>query len=82
VAFLNGSLFFGGLRGQSLFEVRIENGEVTLYRHLDGQFGRLRTVVVGPDGYLYITTNNQDGRGLPLAEDDQILKVSPSALSD
>ena len=55
----------------------IENEEVTLQRHLDGNFGRLRDVVVGPDNLLYILTSNRDGRGLPTADDDQIIRINP-----
>ena len=42
-----------------------------------GEFGRLRTVVEGPDGELYVMTSNQDGRGDPSGEDDRILAVTP-----
>jgi hypothetical protein len=40
-------------------------------------FGRLRAAVVGPDGCLYLTTSNQDGRGDPAAEDDRVLRFCP-----
>lgn len=32
--------------------------------YLKGEYGRLRTVAMGPDGHLYITTSNCDPRGL------------------
>ncbi len=47
-------------------------------RLLDGTFGRLRDVVVGPDGYIYICTNNRDGRGSPASADDRIIRLSPA----
>ncbi len=40
-------------------------------------FGRVRSVSEGPDGYLYITTSNYDGRGPRLPEGDRILRVVP-----
>lgn len=79
-AFLNGSLFFAGLRGQSLYELVIEDQQVTLRRHLNENFGRLRDVVVGPDNFLYFLTSNRDGRGMPTAEDDQIIRINPKKL--
>ncbi len=75
LAFLEGSLFFAGLRGQTLYQLIIEN-PTALYRHLDRNFGRLRDVVVGPDNMLYILTSNRDGRGVPTADDDQLIRIN------
>jgi glucose/arabinose dehydrogenase len=41
------------------------------------QFGRIRDVVAGPDGYLYFTTSNRDGRGTPAASDDRVIRIRP-----
>lgn len=69
------SIFFGGLRGQALFEYDIS--EKSLKKHLEGQFGRIRAVSLGPDGYFYITTSNTDGRGNPAPADDKLIKINP-----
>jgi glucose/arabinose dehydrogenase len=79
--FVESSLFFGGLRGQALFEAKIENDKVIdLRKHLYQDYGRIRDVVLGPDNMLYITTSNNDGRGRPKENDDKIIKVNPSKL--
>jgi hypothetical protein len=44
---------------------------------LAGEFGRLRSVDMGSDGYLYMLTSNQDGRGEPEQNDDRILRITP-----
>jgi len=46
---------------------------------LEGEFGRLRTVVEGPDGALYALTSNRDGRGSESEGDDRVLRVVPPA---
>lgn len=48
-------------------------------RLLEGTFGRLRDVVTGPDGLLYLATNNRDGRGAPSPTDDRILRLVPAS---
>ncbi len=75
------SLFFGGLFGQSLYEAVLDGDKVKeLKVHFNKEFGRIRTVRIAPDGMLYLTTSNRDGRGSPKEGDDKILKVNPEKL--
>lgn len=76
--FIKNSLFFGGLRGQTLYEAIIDQNKIILKEHFKGQFGRIRDVVLGSDSFLYITTSNRDGRGNPSPSDDKIIKINPS----
>lgn len=80
LAFLNGSLYWGGLRGTALYQGIIEGNKVILKEHFKGEFGRIRDVVVGPDKMLYITTSNKDGRGSPKEGDDKIIKINPASI--
>jgi quinoprotein glucose dehydrogenase len=38
----------------------------------------LRAVVVGPDGALYVSTSNRDGRGKVMDGDDKIIRLDPA----
>lgn len=78
--FLNGSLFFGGLRGQALFELKVRSGNAIISKHFLQEYGRIRNVVLSPNGFIYISTSNRDGRGSPQNNDDKILKIDPSGL--
>ena len=78
LAYGDGALFFAGLRGGSLFEVRLP--AVLPVRHLQAEFGRVREVVVGPDGSLYLLTSNRDGRGSPVADDDRLIRIDRGLL--
>jgi glucose/arabinose dehydrogenase len=78
IAYFDGSLFFGGLRGESLYEAKLDGAKVTsLTAHFKGQLGRIRAVELGPDGYLYLSTSNTDGRGTPNEGDDKIIRIDP-----
>jgi glucose/arabinose dehydrogenase len=71
--------FVATLRGTHLrvldFDLQ-ENKVISSEALFSKEFGRLRDVVVGPDGYLYLLTSNRDGRGSPAPNDDKILKIS------
>ncbi len=76
-AFAGNRLFFGGLRGQTLYEATIADNQVTnVTGHFQNEFGRIRDVIVGPDQTVYFTTSNQDGRGSPAPDDDRIIKIN------
>jgi glucose/arabinose dehydrogenase len=75
LVYADGKLYFAGLRGAALYEVTITgNGVTNLKAHVKNVYGRLRAVVSGPDGSLYVSTSNKDGRGTPKVEDDKILR--------
>ena len=69
-------LFFGTLRGAHVEHVIFESGNVKKFDNFLEGFGRIRDVVEGPDGYLYIATSNRDGRGEPASDDDKILRIT------
>ena len=79
-AFIGDSLFFGGLRGEILYEAVIQDKKATLKEHFQGEFGRIREVILGPDEMLYFTTSNRDGRGNPIPSDDRIIRANPKRL--
>lgn len=76
----DGSLLFTGLRGRSLYRVTLDPSDpgnvLDFDSYLDNQYGRLRNVVQGPDGAIYLLTNNRDGRGSPMPGDDKILRLT------
>ncbi len=75
---LNGKLYFTGLRGQDLFELDLENK--ALRKIFNGEYGRIRDIVLGKDKIFYILTNNTDGRGIPKSGDDKLIEVDPNSL--
>jgi glucose/arabinose dehydrogenase len=79
LAFADGHLWMAGLRGQRLWRIRVsEDGTASHPRaFLTEDNGRLRTVVTAPDGRLWLTTSNRDGRGDPAPDDDRIILVEP-----
>lgn len=77
-AIVGDDLYVAALRGERLWRVPLRGDRAgTPTAHLKGQLGRLRTVELGPDGALWITTSNTDGRGEPKAGDDRIVRVAP-----
>jgi glucose/arabinose dehydrogenase len=79
-AFKN-QLFVATLAAQALLRVTIDGSGLrhvaSVERLLEHKYGRLRDVVNGPDGFLYVCTSNRDGRNTPVAEDDRLLRIVP-----
>ncbi|HEX6681918.1 MAG TPA: PQQ-dependent sugar dehydrogenase [Candidatus Limnocylindrales bacterium] len=79
-AVANNHVFAAALRGQRLWVVPLtaSGGAGTPIDELNNQFGRLRSVILGPDGWLWVATSNRDGRGSPTAQDDRIVRFPPA----
>ena len=76
-AILADTLYVGALRGQRLWRIPLADGSAGEPESLlDDQYGRLRNVQVAPDGTLWITTSNRDGRGRADGDDDRVLRLS------
>ncbi len=84
LAYVDGRLFMSGLRGETLYEAELTNKTISDWReHFVGEYGRLRTVQVGPDGLLYVLTSNRDGRGdTPDETDDKLIRINPARLTE
>ena len=69
-----GDLFVGGLRATALVRLELEGDSVTGEERLLESLGlRIRDVVEGPDGALYLVTDEANG---------EILRVAPGDDSD
>jgi len=74
-----GDLFVTALRGESLWRLNLDKGGDLIGRErlLEGEAGRLRDVAQAPDGALWVSTSNRDGRGTPAGNDDRIFPLAP-----
>jgi aldose sugar dehydrogenase len=75
-----GSFIIGTLGSQHLHRVIFDAAYTRVLAHevYLPQLGRLRDVVMGPDGELYVTTSNCDGRGQCPATRDAVLRIVPA----
>ena len=75
-----GTIYMAALRGESLWRVPFRGGQAgEPQRLLNGEYGRLRDVVVGPDGRLWVITNNT-ARGTPREGDDRVIVIPEATL--
>jgi glucose/arabinose dehydrogenase len=79
-ALADGVLLATSLNGQTLWRMTLSpDGRRITDRTavLSGVYGRLRDVLVAPNGDIYICTSNRDGRGAPVDADDRIIRLTP-----
>ncbi|MBA2764227.1 MAG: PQQ-dependent sugar dehydrogenase [Thermoleophilaceae bacterium] len=75
-----GDLFVAALRGERLWRVELARDGTVAGREplLEGELGRIRNALAAPDGSLWVTTSNRDGRGSPRSGDDKIIRLGPA----
>ena len=80
-AVIERGLFIASSTGQRLYALPLdESGHPGVPAdYLNGAYGRLRTVVAGADGALWLTTSNKDGAGKPTPQDDRVIRILPPA---
>ena len=75
LTFVGGTFFMAGLGGERLWAIN-PGKQTTATAYFGDTFGRIRDVIPGPTGTLWMMTNNTDGRGSAREGDDQILQVT------
>ena len=80
---LKGDFLFACLRGEALMRVRFDPKDPRRVADTEPlfvkEFGRLREVVNGPDGAIYFSSSNRDGRGSVRRGDDRILRLTQAS---
>lgn len=75
ITFHQSHLYIAGLRGTQVRRITFQaDGSLEKEEELISNLGRIRDVVEH-NGYLYIATNNRDGRGIPKPGDDKIIRI-------
>ncbi|WP_151484628.1 PQQ-dependent sugar dehydrogenase [Streptomyces albicerus] len=77
IAYAEGSIWMAGLRGERLWRIPLRGTEASAdpQAFLEGDYGRLRTVVSAGGNKLWLVTSETDGRGSPESGDDKILQL-------
>lgn len=79
IAIAGDTVHMAALKGQRLWSIPLNDGDSgSPTASFENEYGRLRTVAVAPDGSLWLTTSNTDGRGETREGDDRILRFPTS----
>ena len=76
ISSLEGKFLVGALRGQHLMVLDVANDGslISAEKMFEGDFGRIRTAQISPDGVLYLLTANGDN--------DKIIRISEAPLEE
>lgn len=76
-----GNFFFATLRGEGIYRVVVSETDLQKIDSFEKlakvNLGRIRDIIEGPDGLLYFSTSNRDGRGRARSGDDKIMRIVP-----
>jgi glucose/arabinose dehydrogenase len=76
------TFLFGCLRGQGIIVVKVKEGDPTKFdsfKKIATDYGRIRDIAEGPDGSIYFSSSNKDGRGNLKKGDDKIYRIMPES---
>lgn len=80
IVYVEGKLYVATLRGSALLEIDLTDGS---QRQVVTDLGRIRDVYLDDEaGALYFISNNTDGRGLPLDQDDKLYRLMLSDIPE
>ncbi len=73
------NFFFGALKGESIIRLVMDGRKIVSRDNLlEKQYGRIREIAEAPDGSIWFSTSNRDGRGDAAKTDDRILRIVPA----
>ena len=81
---LDGKFLAGALRGQHLMVVDVakDGSLISAEKMFEGEFGRIRTAQIGPDGVLYLLTANGDNDKIVRISEMPVVKVEKFTSSE
>ncbi len=78
-----GKLLLASLKGEAITAITLADKKIVAQEYvLQHDYGRIRALTVGPDGYVYFSTSQKDPpEGKPKEGYDMILRLRPSGLT-
>lgn len=78
IAEFKNTFLFGCLKGEGIMVVSVDPNDPTKqlsFRKIAATYGRIRDMTEGPDGNIYFSSSNKDGRGNEQDGDDKIYRI-------
>jgi len=78
IAEFKNTFLFGCLKGEGIMVVSVDPNDPTKqlsFRKIADTYGRIRDITEGPDGNIYFSSSNKDGRGNEQDGDDKIYRI-------
>ena len=70
-----GNLFIGGMAGQQLSRLTLSGRNVVNEELLVQRQGRVRDIRQGPDGFIYLVTDDRDGKPTPIYRIEPVARL-------